>query len=388
MIRWPSLYTSHTQTTRTTSSRPRLGNILRSAEAYPEDRYGIDTLILWTRLAILLPAHLLADIERVIMQYQLPLVISAWSAVLASCSLALVWSGEIWAFFTIFATASVTSLASYYWSLPAAEHYGIAIRSVFDVYRHELHEKWDGILTADLDKQDFDRLRHFILTGSAHATGDGMGVAEDARPTLSAPEGAAVRSPRWRPLALPRLRTLAIGICVLVALGSWRWVTTEEVLVAVVVQPAAAFESLEVETKTTTLYSAGNRRREFDATLNPENLVALTSMEEDELLQPADYVEVSYRPTLVFDVRQPEGTSLGTRFDSGQEVQLVFGGKADFDSDPQCQRYETEGVDRLVDALILVPPNGGGTMTVGTDTEHNLPVRCYELEGVALAGGS
>ena len=99
----------------------RLGNVLRAAELYPLHRYGIDIAVLWTRLTMLLPDQLQRDIERSVMQYR-PLVISAWSLTLTSCSLTLAWSGQAVLFMSIYFVSCLTGIGGYYLALRPAEH--------------------------------------------------------------------------------------------------------------------------------------------------------------------------------------------------------------------------------------------------------------------------
>jgi hypothetical protein len=56
-----------------------LGNIIRSAEDYGYHRYGFDSIYLWPRLAAVLPAEYLDDVDRAIIEYQTPLMVSFWS---------------------------------------------------------------------------------------------------------------------------------------------------------------------------------------------------------------------------------------------------------------------------------------------------------------------
>lgn len=118
----------------------RLGNLLRSFEQKPQERYGLDAIICWPRLWILLPAELQTELTEARNAVNDAVQIWIWGV------LFLVWttwfwiSGNWWSLFPpILVSISVMAFA-YYWMLQAAMTYGQLVQSSFDMYRHSLYK--------------------------------------------------------------------------------------------------------------------------------------------------------------------------------------------------------------------------------------------------------
>jgi len=108
-----------------------LGNILRAAERRPYDRYGLDAIVCWPRLWLLLPENARKDIQEARLTLNNGVRVFAWSI------LFLVWS--IWSFWAIPLTL-LSALFAYCWILDSAILYGELIESVFDLYRTALYQ--------------------------------------------------------------------------------------------------------------------------------------------------------------------------------------------------------------------------------------------------------
>jgi hypothetical protein len=108
-----------------------LGNILRSSERRPYDRYGLDAIVCWPRLWLLLPENARKDIQEARLTLNNGVRVFAWSI------LFLVWS--IWSFWAI-PLALLSALFAYCWILDSAILYGELIESVFDLYRTALYQ--------------------------------------------------------------------------------------------------------------------------------------------------------------------------------------------------------------------------------------------------------
>jgi hypothetical protein len=363
----------------------RLGNVLRSAEMYPLYRYGIDIAVLWTRLAMLLPDQLQRDIERSVIQYQLPLVISAWSLMLAACSLILAWAGQAIPFMWTFIPSSLVGIGGYYLALRPAEHYGIALRSVFDDYRGELHAKWADVLSSTVEKHDFETLRTFIVTGKLdHRNVVGVlpsaGVPRDRRPAR--PVETRSRTVRFRPLRTPRLGLCAVIAMVLVFLRAYVYLTTTEVDVLVARADARPFEPLRADIESRSLYDVGGRVAASPGDVHLSELVSLGHLNHGDILTQDDYLEVDADLDVLLPV--DAAASVPLRLKAGDDVTLVFGGDADFASDSDCRRHTSRGVPRVVQGKVLVPADGSGTMVVATSDDGVLPVRCFETADVSV----
>lgn len=108
-----------------------LGNILRAAERRPYDRYGLDAIVCWSRLWLLLPETARKDIQEARFTLNNGVRVFAWSI------LFLVWS--IWSVWVI-PLALLSALFAYCWILDSAILYGELIESVFDLYRPNLYQ--------------------------------------------------------------------------------------------------------------------------------------------------------------------------------------------------------------------------------------------------------
>lgn len=117
----------------------RLGNILRAAEVYPYDRYGIDAAVIWPRLRPLLKPEAMALLEdrKTTMAFML-------SMSLLSAAFSLVWcpvlalSSNRWDLFLLCALGWPLAWACYAGAVQSAVAYGEQLRATFDLYRHDL----------------------------------------------------------------------------------------------------------------------------------------------------------------------------------------------------------------------------------------------------------
>ncbi|WMX48186.1 hypothetical protein [Streptomyces roseicoloratus] len=127
--------------TRLHEVRPtRLGNILTSAELYPQLRYGIDAVLVWPRLFPLLPGGLLgalATARAELSAHLVRAVLSCAFAVLASCYVA-VQGGPPTLLLICLWGGVLLALASYRGALNAAVVYGQHVRVAFDLHRNDL----------------------------------------------------------------------------------------------------------------------------------------------------------------------------------------------------------------------------------------------------------
>lgn len=124
----------------------RLGNILRAAERRPLEKYGLDAIICWSRLWLLLPEAAKKDLQDARAELNNAARLWLWSI------LFLVWAalGAWWA-----APLGILSalLAYYNWAIAAAITYGDLIEASFDLYRHLLYESLRWNLPADPNEE-------------------------------------------------------------------------------------------------------------------------------------------------------------------------------------------------------------------------------------------
>lgn len=109
-----------------------LGNILRAAETRPLDKYGLDVLVCWPRLWLLLPESATKDLTAARASLDASVRTCLWGL------LFLVWS--VWAWWAVPAGVA-TVLLAYRSAMAAAGTYGSLVESAFDVYRLDLYKK-------------------------------------------------------------------------------------------------------------------------------------------------------------------------------------------------------------------------------------------------------
>ncbi|MBD2160756.1 hypothetical protein H6F46_08615 [Limnothrix sp. FACHB-1083] len=108
-----------------------LGNILRAAELRSLDKYGLDAVICWPRLWLLLPESAKADLQAARAELNATARLWIWS-----------WLFFIWAFWAWWAAliALFSICFAYHWAIAAAKTYGDLIEASFDLYRGLLYE--------------------------------------------------------------------------------------------------------------------------------------------------------------------------------------------------------------------------------------------------------
>lgn len=140
----------------------RLGNLLRAAERRPNDRYGLDAIICWPRLWLLLPDSAKKELQDARAQLNNGVRVFAWSL------LFLVWS--VWAWWVI-PIAIVSTCFAYSWIWDSAELYGDLIESAFDLYRGSLYQSLRLPLptTAQEEKVLGEQITEYLYRGSLSA---------------------------------------------------------------------------------------------------------------------------------------------------------------------------------------------------------------------------
>jgi hypothetical protein len=141
----------------------RLGNILRAAERRPYDRYGLDAIICWPRLWLLLPDHARKEVQEARASLNNGIRIFAWSL------LFLGWG--MWAWWAI-PCAIGSAIFAYGWILDSATVYGDLIESVFDLYRGLLYESLRFPAPSNVENEPGSGLQitEYLLRGTPPKT--------------------------------------------------------------------------------------------------------------------------------------------------------------------------------------------------------------------------
>ena len=122
----------------------RLGNILRAAEQRPLERYGLDAIVCWSRLWLLLPDAVKKDLQEARADLNTAARVWLWSL------LFIVWA--IWAWWAA-PVGIISALFAYYWALDAASNYGELIEATFDLHRHLLYQSLRWNLPPDPNEE-------------------------------------------------------------------------------------------------------------------------------------------------------------------------------------------------------------------------------------------
>lgn len=119
----------------------RLGNLLRAAEAHSLERYGLDSIVCWPRLWLLLPEPVKRELQSARSDLDAAARVWFW------CLLFTVWGIWVWWLALLGVLAAIFTY--YCWATVAAASYGELIKATFDIYRKLLYDglRWD--LPAD-----------------------------------------------------------------------------------------------------------------------------------------------------------------------------------------------------------------------------------------------
>ncbi|MFE2283338.1 hypothetical protein ACFXDJ_04095 [Streptomyces sp. NPDC059443] len=150
----------------------RLGNVLRASEDRVRAHYGLDPVICWPRLWLLLPDTVK---EEVLAAHRSLLVVIHVGAVWVACTVWSVWS--LWAIPISLLAATVTY---YGFLLAAAAAHAELVESCFDLYRQQLYTSLRWPLPRD-PLTEYEAGRHltaYLATGSRRP-----------EPVFSPPEG-------------------------------------------------------------------------------------------------------------------------------------------------------------------------------------------------------
>ncbi len=109
----------------------RLGNILRAAERRPLEKYGLDAIVCWPHLWLILPDAVKTDLQATRADLDSAVRIWLWSL------LFLIWG--IWAWWAIPLGLGTAFFAYDRWALDAARAYATLIEAVFDIHRFALY---------------------------------------------------------------------------------------------------------------------------------------------------------------------------------------------------------------------------------------------------------
>lgn len=109
----------------------QLGNILRAAERRPLEKYGLESVICFPRLWLLLPNEVKTELTEARARLNTMARVLVWSI--------LFWVWTLWAWWAI-PIGLLSALLAYQWLLNAAAIYGDLVESAFDLHRTALYK--------------------------------------------------------------------------------------------------------------------------------------------------------------------------------------------------------------------------------------------------------
>jgi hypothetical protein len=189
-----------------------LGNVLRNSEIYARDRYGIDAVVAWPRLFMVVPDHARASIGAVRGDLELLVNVAtfAWLYALVAGIHEVVVDGPWWRFLLLFLGPLLVAWFTYLGAVAVAVAYGSQIKSIFDTYRRELLEKISAEDAKGDERDRWYRVTQFWYRGIPL----GADLLPDEEPQPQAVDSAPLpRRPRlgvW--LALVAVILAGIGV--------------------------------------------------------------------------------------------------------------------------------------------------------------------------------
>lgn len=141
-----------------------LGNILRAAELRPEAKYGLNSVVCWPHLWMILPEHPRNDLQEA--RSSLNTAARVWLWGLLFCGWTIVGYWTPWALLAL-PIGWFTMVFAYRWALSAARDYGDLLDAAFDLYRDELYKalRWPLPENSDAEWEMGERLTQYLWRG-------------------------------------------------------------------------------------------------------------------------------------------------------------------------------------------------------------------------------
>jgi hypothetical protein len=138
----------------------RLGNGMRAAELRPRTRYGLDPVVCWPRLWLLLPDASRQDVSSA--RASLYLSAQAWTCAVLACA------GVIWSWWAL-PLGVATAAGIYYWPILGNAHaYCDLVGAAYDVHRRLLYDalRWPYPTNPADERTQGQRLTLYLRAGS------------------------------------------------------------------------------------------------------------------------------------------------------------------------------------------------------------------------------
>jgi len=150
----------------------RLGNILRAAEDYSQQAYGMDCNFWWPRMWPLMPETVQREVKESVTPI-IALLNFSFLVVVVSILVSMYSSqeGPVTRSLMVLIAGLSLAMISYRSALAQAQDYGERIRSAMDLYRFDLLKSLHQSLPATLDEERllWEKLIHWLYTGNRKA---------------------------------------------------------------------------------------------------------------------------------------------------------------------------------------------------------------------------
>lgn len=138
----------------------RVGNILRSAESWPYDKYGLETVAVWPHMWLVLPNATKQEITAARSAMDATVSAALWGLLFIGFSVLTPWAALI--------GAAVVVLALRTWLPARAEVFGDLIEASFDLHRTALYQqlRWPLPKTPDAERAEGLEITKYLWRGS------------------------------------------------------------------------------------------------------------------------------------------------------------------------------------------------------------------------------
>jgi hypothetical protein len=168
----------------------RLGDILRAAETWPGDKYGLDAPKCWPRLWLVLPDTARTELSAARSSLDQGAVTWLFGAAF------IVWTP--WTWWAVLVAVAVP-VGAYLWMLSAARSYGELIESTFDVHRSALYRA-AGFRPPEATKSEIaagEALTKYFWLGKLDGDGLLRPLDDDPAPAPTARRGPPRANRHW-----------------------------------------------------------------------------------------------------------------------------------------------------------------------------------------------
>ncbi|WP_250565105.1 hypothetical protein [Adonisia turfae] len=141
-----------------------LGNILRAAELRSEAKYGLNAVVCWPHLWMILPEHPRNDLQEARASLNTAARVWLWGLLFWSWALLVIWTR--WALLAL-PIGWFTMVFAYRWALSAARDYGDLLDAAFDLHRDKLYKalRWPLPENSDVEREMGERLTQYLWRG-------------------------------------------------------------------------------------------------------------------------------------------------------------------------------------------------------------------------------